>query len=206
MACIRSIVDYAAPSLVTAPAGIIARLEKMQNEALRIMTGAPPWTKLTSLRIETNLPKIEIRLKQIVSTFTVKLSRAEDMRLITEEIAAILNTPYGQEWRQDPQNNVSQIPISTQHSTQLINQSPSQPSTQQPTQTSTEPPTQPTQSPTHPTQSPTQPLTQSTLSTQSTQPPTQQPQQLALISKSWSAHAAQWNILTIVDRSLYNTN
>ena len=32
VACIRSIVDYAAPSLITAPAGIIARLEKMQNE------------------------------------------------------------------------------------------------------------------------------------------------------------------------------
>ena len=91
VACIRSIVDCAAPSLVTAPPGVIARLEKMQNQALRIMTGAPPWAKLTNLRMETNLPKIEVRIKQITASFTAQISRSEDMRPLTENILESIN-------------------------------------------------------------------------------------------------------------------
>ncbi len=46
----RIIIDYAAPLLATIHPAQIEHLEKLQNEALRIMLGAPRWTKVCNMR------------------------------------------------------------------------------------------------------------------------------------------------------------
>ena len=63
IACTRSLVDYAAPVLSNLNDRQKQSLEVIQNNAARLMLGAPMWTRLSNLRMEINLPSIESRIK-----------------------------------------------------------------------------------------------------------------------------------------------
>ena len=63
MACTRSLIDYAAPVLTNLTDRQKQSLEVIQNNAARLMLGAPIWTKLSNLRAEINLPSLESRIK-----------------------------------------------------------------------------------------------------------------------------------------------
>ena len=63
MACTRSLIDYAAPVLVNLTDRQKQSLEVLQNNAARLMLGAPMWTKLCNLRVESNLPSLDSRIK-----------------------------------------------------------------------------------------------------------------------------------------------
>ncbi|MPC59332.1 hypothetical protein E2C01_053350 [Portunus trituberculatus] len=62
---IRSIVDYAAPVLATAQPSQIDQLQKLQNAVLRLMLGAPQWSKLCNLRAEAKIPQLLYRVRAI---------------------------------------------------------------------------------------------------------------------------------------------
>ena len=63
IACTRSLVDYAAPVLNNLQTKQLESLEVIQNNAARLMLGAPMWTRLCNLRMEANLPSLDIRIK-----------------------------------------------------------------------------------------------------------------------------------------------
>ena len=63
MATTRSIIDYSAPTLVNLTEQQFTRLEILQNKALRLMMGAPMWTRICNLQYEGNLPNLRIRIK-----------------------------------------------------------------------------------------------------------------------------------------------
>ncbi len=69
---IRSIVDYAAPLLATISPYKMEDLEKLQNEALRIMLGAPRWTKLVNMRAEADLPLLAHRVHAMNTSLLAK--------------------------------------------------------------------------------------------------------------------------------------
>ena len=63
IACTRSLVDYAAPVLHSLKDNQLESLEVIQNDAARLMLGAPMWTRLCNLRMEANLPSLKDRIK-----------------------------------------------------------------------------------------------------------------------------------------------
>ena len=63
MACTRSLIDYAAPVLINLHDKQLESLEVIQNNAARLMLGAPMWTRLCNLRMEANLPSLCTRIK-----------------------------------------------------------------------------------------------------------------------------------------------
>ena len=63
IACTRSLIDYAAPVLTHLNDTQKQSLEVIQNNAARLMLGAPIWTKLANLRGEVSLPSLQNRIK-----------------------------------------------------------------------------------------------------------------------------------------------
>lgn len=61
-AAVRSVVDYCAPCLAGLTSTQFARLEVIQNDAMRIILGAPPWTKVITLQAELVLPSLQARV------------------------------------------------------------------------------------------------------------------------------------------------
>ena len=74
-AAIRSIMDFAATSLIIAKPNLILKLDKLQNIALRIILGAPKWTKIKTMQKELTLLPVPLRLIQISSSFLLGLTR-----------------------------------------------------------------------------------------------------------------------------------
>ena len=62
LACTRSLIDYGAPVLTDLTDKQKAHIEVIQNNAMRLMLGAPMWTRLCNLRMEANLPSLEDRI------------------------------------------------------------------------------------------------------------------------------------------------
>ena len=75
IACMRSIIDYSALQLITSNENKLNKLEKIQNEALRLMLGAPRWTKLVNLRQETGIVPVSVRVQQVCSDFVCRSLR-----------------------------------------------------------------------------------------------------------------------------------
>ena len=91
---IRSIVDYAAPALITAlpstyggtvklrgTAGMFQKLEKAQNIALRAILSAPRLTKVTLMRREANICPLISRIRNIGYKCLVSMASNIDCRL-----------------------------------------------------------------------------------------------------------------------------
>ena len=83
---IRSLVDYAAPALLTLRPSFFQKLETIQNRAMRVCLGAPMWTRLENLRLETNLIPLRLRIRQLVAGCTLKALRAPRQFAFKEKI------------------------------------------------------------------------------------------------------------------------
>ena len=59
---VRSIIEYGASCLSTTTPTAIAALEKIQNQAMRLMVGAPVWTRICTLQVETSILPLHTRL------------------------------------------------------------------------------------------------------------------------------------------------
>ena len=71
VASIRSIIDYAAPSLIIAKPHLIDKLNKLQNVAMRIILGAPQWTNISTMQETINLIPIAHRINYIAASFII---------------------------------------------------------------------------------------------------------------------------------------
>ena len=81
---IRSIIDYSAPAIILAKPNLIKKLEIIQNSALRIITGAPPWTKIINMLYETNIASIKDRITQLTANLIMKTVTNKESRLKNE--------------------------------------------------------------------------------------------------------------------------
>ena len=70
MATTRSLIDYGAINLTKLTNTQTASLEVIQNNAMRLMQGAPMWTRICNLQAESNLPPLATRIK-IKNTHTI---------------------------------------------------------------------------------------------------------------------------------------
>ena len=70
----RLLCSWAKPNLVK-------KLEIVQNAALRIITGSPPWTKILNMLKETNLLSIKDRLAQLNGNIIIKTVANHTSRL-----------------------------------------------------------------------------------------------------------------------------
>ncbi|XP_064111578.1 uncharacterized protein LOC135219078 [Macrobrachium nipponense] len=74
---IRSTVEYAAPVLTSLSSTEQKCLEVIQNNALRLITGAPMWTNLCILRHETKLQSLTYRIDQKNTSILLKTLKNE---------------------------------------------------------------------------------------------------------------------------------
>ena len=75
LAFIRSVIDYHALHLAMYKESHIEKLDKVQNEAMRLILGAPMSARIVNMRTELNLPSIYERVLYINTTFGVKALR-----------------------------------------------------------------------------------------------------------------------------------
>ena len=69
---VRSLVDYAAVALVSLSDTLKVSLERIQNDALRHILGAPRWTKLEALQAETDLLPLTRRVDQQAASWVAR--------------------------------------------------------------------------------------------------------------------------------------
>ena len=55
---IRSLIDFSAPALVGLTPLLTQKLEVIQNNAMRTILGAPMWTRICNLQVESHLPPL----------------------------------------------------------------------------------------------------------------------------------------------------
>lgn len=70
---IRTHVDYAAPALVALSESNWTRLEPIQNRAMRIIAGAPPWTSSPPMLREFGLVPLRTRVQERVACLAAKV-------------------------------------------------------------------------------------------------------------------------------------
>ncbi len=69
---IRAILDYSAVVLILASKTSLDGLERLQNRALRTILGAPVWTKLLTMRSQSNIPSVKDRLTYMQISFLIR--------------------------------------------------------------------------------------------------------------------------------------
>ncbi len=91
VACIRSIVDYAATALALADTRITDVLDKLQNVALRLILGAPSWTKVITMREEANLIPMELRTQQLICSLAIRILSSPDDTPVKRQLVTSIN-------------------------------------------------------------------------------------------------------------------
>lgn len=59
---VRSLIDYSSIALVGLSPAQIHDIQVQQNKTLWLIVGAPIWTKISNLQMETNIPPVEVRV------------------------------------------------------------------------------------------------------------------------------------------------
>ena len=91
ISAIRSLIDYSAPTLAYLSAVQISNLEVLQNNAMRLMLGAPMWTRICNLQMETNLPPLAARIQVRNTNIATKALLSERNSIFQRRIKDDLN-------------------------------------------------------------------------------------------------------------------
>ena len=70
---VRSLLDYSSPALAEVQSGRLQPVQVQQNKALRLIVGAPVWTKISNLQAETNIAPVEARITKNVASIAAKI-------------------------------------------------------------------------------------------------------------------------------------
>ncbi|MPC21549.1 hypothetical protein E2C01_014537 [Portunus trituberculatus] len=70
---VRSLIDFASIALVGLAPHQIQVLQVQQNKPLRLMVGAPLWTKISNLQMETYVAPVEVRITKNAAAIAPKL-------------------------------------------------------------------------------------------------------------------------------------
>lgn len=90
---IRSIIDYCAPCLCSLSPALTKKLEVAQNDALRVILGAPPWTRLTNLRLESGFPSLHHRILARTSTVVGKFMKQQPHGTVSTQLLHAFQRP-----------------------------------------------------------------------------------------------------------------
>ena len=87
LATIRPVIEYAAPVIHTMSKKWKMKLQRIQNEAMRIITGAHRTTPIKFLEMETNIIDIDTRMEQLTIQYYARSTsrRGHPIRHILEE-------------------------------------------------------------------------------------------------------------------------
>lgn len=88
---VRSLIDYAAPVISTFGEGRMSKLEKLQNEAMRIILGCPMTVKIEVMKMELNLQSIMNRVSEVNTVLAVRLIRGEGGIELLNTIRNVVN-------------------------------------------------------------------------------------------------------------------
>ena len=91
MQTVRAQVEYAAPVLTCLRKDQQQRLEVIQNNAMRLMLGAPMWTRICLLRAETQLQSLTHRISQRNAAILCKTIRSDRDGPLKQKMRACLN-------------------------------------------------------------------------------------------------------------------
>ncbi len=95
---VRSVIDYAAPALTNLSHQQWKKLEVAQNNAMRAALGAPMWTRLETLRLETGLPSLQERISQRTATIISKIIISSDPIPVRQAVVVGLGQNNGNSW------------------------------------------------------------------------------------------------------------
>ena len=87
---VRVIVDYSAVCLVMVEEPTIEKLEVLQNQALRLILGAPRWTKVLTMLEETGLLSMKDRLRFLQACYTIKKVKSQKKTYMQKQLTEAL--------------------------------------------------------------------------------------------------------------------
>ncbi|XP_076052657.1 uncharacterized protein LOC143032075 [Oratosquilla oratoria] len=94
VSAIRPVIDYASSALAGLSATRLADLETVQNQALRVILGAPRWTLVANMQQEAGLVPISVRISGLVVAFAIRvIQREHDSFLRRRLISALQQDP-----------------------------------------------------------------------------------------------------------------
>ena len=92
LAYIRSVIDYAAPALICFGKCKLAKLETIQNEAMRVILGCPTTVKITNMRMELGLTSVSDRIREINTAIGLRTIRDERDTIPKLELLKLLDS------------------------------------------------------------------------------------------------------------------
>ncbi|XP_076044928.1 uncharacterized protein LOC143027528 [Oratosquilla oratoria] len=93
VSAIRPLLDYASAALAGLSKIQISKLDAVQNRALRVMLGAPPWTLVANMQQETGILPVSARISQRLAAFTTRVIQKQNSFLQRRINAALQKDP-----------------------------------------------------------------------------------------------------------------
>lgn len=107
---VRSLFDYASPVLATLKHTHLQRLEVAQNQALRLMLGAPMWTRIVNLQLESLIDPIAVRFRKTLHALLCDLAPEGDRKISSPKSQQPEKIPF-QKHHMDKENGRHIYPI-----------------------------------------------------------------------------------------------
>lgn len=93
---IRSVIDYSAPCLCSLSLALLSKLEVAQNDALRVILGAPTWCRVENLQAESGLPSLQHRILARTACSAAKLIRTRPELPVSTQLIQAFQRPVNQ--------------------------------------------------------------------------------------------------------------
>ncbi|XP_076052830.1 uncharacterized protein LOC143032244 [Oratosquilla oratoria] len=90
VSAIRPLLDYASVALAGLPESQISKIDAVQNRALRVILGAPPWTLVANMQQETGILPVSARISQRLAAFTTRVLQKQQNSFLQRRINAAL--------------------------------------------------------------------------------------------------------------------
>ncbi|XP_076032972.1 uncharacterized protein LOC143020437 [Oratosquilla oratoria] len=87
VSAIRPLLDYALAGLSKIQ---ISKIDAVQNRALRVILGAPPWTLVANMQQETGILPVSARISQRLAAFTTRVIQKQQNSFLQRRINAAL--------------------------------------------------------------------------------------------------------------------
>lgn len=111
---IRSVIEYASPVLFCLDEGRFEKLERIQNEAMRIILNCPKNALIDAMTIEIGLPRIKSRVDIINISAAIRHMRNKGGHALVKDINDCINNTRTF-WRQGKRGYIKSLVSKIQH-------------------------------------------------------------------------------------------